>query len=325
MTVRLFLSVFLLNSFYFSSAFSNDPFIHDLQEEKPTQVVPWFTGPLLAPSANTIPAKHVNVEPYIYFIANTGSYNSHWNKVSHPNVYSILFQNFIQVGLTSFMDFQVVPQLAYQFTQGARSTQAGDLPFMVDFQLCKDLAHHFRPSAKLALRASIPFGKYQNLNPNKFGVDGVGTGNWIPAAALIFSKLFYLEKNRFVNARLAFNYTVPNATRVKGLNVYGGDLNTKGTVYPGNVFSCDVAMEYTLTQNWALSADLFYVHANKTKFYGMTLAPVGGPSSEQLSFAPAIEYNWNINIGIITGAWITLTGRNSSCFRGSVTAVNLYF
>ena len=90
-------------------------------------------------------------------------------------------------------------------------------------------------------------------------------------------------------------------------------------------FSCDIAMEYTLTRNWAFAADLFYVYSNKTKFSGTTLAPIGRPSSEQLSFAPAIEYNWNINVGIITGAWVTLTGRNSSCFRGSVTAVNVYF
>lgn len=327
MAMRLFLSLFILNIYYHSTALCNSIFNHLLYVEQPTKVVPWFTGPLLAPSANTIPAKHVNVEPYIFFMASTASYDGHWNKISHPNVYSLISQTFIQVGLNSFMDFQLAPQLVYGFTQGVRSTQAGDFPIFVDFQLSHDLPGHLQPSAKLTLKASCPFGKYQNLNPQKLGVDGVGSGSWNPGVALDFSKLLSLPNDRFLSLRLALNYTIPGAVSVKGLNVYGGALDTKGTAYPGNTFSCDMAMEYTLTQNWTLATDILYIYSNKTKFSGNsgTLSTVGGPSSEQISLAPAIEYNWNINVGIITGAWFTLTGRNSSCFRGSVTALNVYF
>lgn len=324
---RLLLCLLSINFYSPSSAICDSIFNHLLYTEQPAKVVPWFTGPLLAPTANTIPPGHVNFEPYIYFMAFTASYDNHWKKVSQPNLYSLLSQTFIQVGLNSFMDFQIAPQLFYQFTEGVRSTQIGDLPISVDFQLAHDLPNHWRPSIKFTLKASCPFGKYQNLNPDKLGVDGVGSGSWNPGMALNFSKLLSLSNNRFLSLRLALSYIVPNPTSVRGLNVYGGALNTKGTVYPGNTFSCDVSMEYTLTQNWTVATDLYYIHANKIRFSGNPgiLSVVGKPSSDQISLAPAIEYNWNINVGIITGAWVTLGGRNTSCFRGSVTAINIYF
>ncbi len=326
-TYRLLLYFLFINIYYSPAAICDSFSNHLLEKEQPTKVVPWFTGPLLAPSANTIPPGHVNVEPYVYFMAFTASYDNHWKKVSQPNVYSLLSQTFIQIGINSFMDFQIVPQMSYQFTQGVRSTQIGDLPLSVDFQIAHDLPNHWRPSAKFTLKMSCPFGKYQHLNPSKLGTDGVGSGSWDPEMDLNFSKLLSLSNNRFLSMRLAFSYIIPNATSIKGLSVYGGSLDTKGTVYPGNTFSCDMAVEYTLTQNWTLATDLYYTHTNKIRFSGHPgiLSVVEKPSSEQISLAPAIEYNWNINVGIITGAWITLTGRNSSYFRSSVTALNIYF
>jgi hypothetical protein len=42
------------------------------------------------------------------------------------------------------------------------------------------------------------------------------------------------------------------------------------------------------------------------------------PSSEQISFAPAIEYNFNSNIAIEIGAWVTALGRNSPIFNSAI-------
>ena len=111
--LRLFLYPFIF-FVYPSSCFCVSVFNHLLYEED-EKVVPWFTGPLLAVSANTIPPKHINIEPYVFFTAFTASYDSNWHKVSHPNFYSLVAQNFIQVGINSFMSCQVAPQLLYQF------------------------------------------------------------------------------------------------------------------------------------------------------------------------------------------------------------------
>lgn len=318
----VFLSISCHQKIFSSSIDNRLLYTRDLDIE-----APWFTGPLLATSANTIPPKHVNFEPYLFFFASTASYNSHWQKISHPTFYSLISQNYVQVGINSFMDFQVVPQLIYQFTQGVRSTQIGDLPLVVDFQLLKDQAGTWKPSIKLALKSTAPIAKYEHLNPEKLGSDGAGTGSWLPTLGLAFSKLFHTGRNHFLSLRLSCNYTIPNSVSVKGLNVYGGATDTKGRVYPGNVFTCDAAFEYNLTQNWVLASDLYYARSSKTTFKGNpgTFGNIGNPSSDQLSLAPAIEYNWTINVGLITGAWFTLAGRNSNYFRASVTALNIYF
>lgn len=324
---KLFLCALLANIYY--SPLGICDFIPDYFSyiPHPKEAAPWFTGPLLAPSANIIPPHHINIEPYIYFKNSTASYDAHWNKISHPNVYSIISQTFIQVGVNSFMDFQVVPQLFYTFTQGASSAQVGDLLLYVDFQLSRDRPNHWIPSTKLSLTTSCPSGKYQKLKANKLGVDGTGSGSWNPTVALDFSELFVFSKDRFLNLRWALNYTIPNPVSIKGFNIYGGASDTKGTAYPGNAFSFDIAIEYTLSQNWTFATDLYYVHKDKRKFSGNpgTLAIIEKPSSEQISLAPAIEYSWSPNLGLITGAWFTLAGRNSDCFWSSVTAVNIYF
>jgi hypothetical protein len=50
----------------------------------------------------------------------------------------------------------------------------------------------------------------------------------------------------------------------------------------------------------------------------------GGPSSSQYSLAPAIEYNWSQNIGLIGGVWFTVAGQNISQFNSIVIALNYY-
>jgi hypothetical protein len=45
----------------------------------------WWTGPLLAPSANTLPQGHILVEPYLYDVITQGFYNSNGTRVSAPH------------------------------------------------------------------------------------------------------------------------------------------------------------------------------------------------------------------------------------------------
>jgi hypothetical protein len=45
----------------------------------------WWTGPLLAPSANTLPRGHVLIEPYLYDVISQGFYIAQGTKVSTPH------------------------------------------------------------------------------------------------------------------------------------------------------------------------------------------------------------------------------------------------
>ena len=98
---------------------------------------------------------------------------------------------------------------------------------------------------------------------------------------------------------------------------------------PGKTFQGIVSFELSLTQNWVLALDNVYTHVDESRFYGTVgtdgtgaAASVGEPTSEQISFAPAIEYNFSGNFGIIVGAWVTGWGRNSEIFRSGVINID---
>jgi hypothetical protein len=321
-----------LTSCFVQTAFAREGLSNFVTPEITEETSPWFTGPLLAPSSHNIPNGHYDIEPYLFFTTTTGSYNQNWHhRSSDHNFYSLNFVFPGWIGLNSFMDFTIQPQMFYQFTQGQRSTQFGDLSFGFDIQLLSEEVGTWWPAVKIAFKATGPTGKYQNLDPKKLGTDGAGSGNWNPAVNLVFGRLFRVYDNHFLAPRLAFSYTVPTPTRVSNLNVYGGTEGTHGTAYPGNSFYTDFGVEYNMSHNWVFAMDVYYQHNNKNRFSGNTgITPFGipavvtSPSSESFSLAPAIEYNWSANIGLIGGVWFTVGGRNSSQFISGVLAFNLY-
>jgi hypothetical protein len=293
------LFLLLCASCLMQKAYADDVLTH-VFKPAPEEATPWFTGPIVAPSVHTIPKGHVDIEPYLFLWAFTGAYNNRWRpQAAQHNFYSLQLQVPVWFGVCSFLDVTVQPIAAYQFTQNQQSLEFGDLPFAVDIQLLnEDQDRWWVPAIKLALSAVGPTGKYDNLN---------------------------------LSPRLAFSYTVPNPLHVKNYNAYGGTYGTNGTVYPGNAFSFDFGLEYNLSQNWVIANDFYYQHNNKYRFSGNTgfvepgvPALMTSPSSDQFSLAPAIEYNWSQNIGIIGGVWFTFAGRNASRFVTGVIAFNVY-
>ncbi len=288
---------------------------------------PWFTGPLLAPSALVVPAGHYNIEPYIYIVADTGKYNGDWKAVKSENVFwNNYFQPSLQFGLTQWMDFSFNPTLVYNFTDGAAKWGIGDMPVGIDFQLWKrgKKVTDWISALKLAIREVFPLGKYQNLKPSKLGTDVGGGGSWQTAAGIVWGNLFHLGNNRFLASRLSLQYNLPAPVHVKNLNAYGGAKGTRGTVYPAQSFTLDTSIELNLTKNWVFACDFVGNWAGNTRFKGHATAKNSEPTSAQFSIAPAIEYNWNVNIGIIFGSWFTIAGRNAPQFYSGVFAFNYY-
>ncbi len=73
-------------------------------------------------------------------------------------------------------------------------------------------------------------------------------------------------------------------------------------------------------------------YANKSTFRGRpgesapgVPAVNGIPSSDQLSIAPAIEYNINDVSGFIGGGWFAVTGRNSPNFASVIISYTIMF
>ncbi|MBM3191586.1 MAG: hypothetical protein FJZ63_02885 [Chlamydiae bacterium] len=329
MRYSLFLFLFLVHAAIYGKS------VHTRAQEKTlidaeNTFKPWFTGPLLAGSAHTVPAGHVLWEPYLFAIDSFGFYDDHWKPRSAPHSLSLEpFLLFIH-GLNSFMDLQVTPYLLSNFQQGSHDTRMGDLPFALGFQVLTDKPNSWIPDLRLLLREIFPTGHYQHLNPHKHGTDATGNGSFQTGLGLNFQKLF-ITGIRLLRLRLNFNYLFPSPVRVKSFNTYGGGYGTHGKVYPGQKFSTIFAVEYLFSQHLVAALDIQYLFSSKDRFSGYPgitsagqNAIVGNLASHQLNLAPAIEYNFNENLGIIFGPWFSVAGKNSDRFVSAVFAINYY-
>lgn len=300
------------------------------QIDLPADLAPWFTGPLIARSAYTVEPPHWTLQPYLYFTTNAHTYNSQWRRHSIPNFYTTNVQFQAKRGLVSGFDFQFIPQVICHETQGKRSCNIGDMTLSFGVRLLDSKLKDPWPAMRLALRTNVPLGKYQHLNPKLLRTDSMGTGSWLPAANFHMSKMWRVSGNRFFDMRFVAGYQVGTAVHVKGVNTYGGARNTRGVIYPGNILMFDWAMQLSLTHRWAFACDIIYQHTNKTRFSGRAGTTNGAPvvmrapSRELVSLAPAIEYNWSQNFGIISGVWFSFAGRNSRQFTSGVIALSIY-
>ncbi len=303
-----------------------------VDEPAKAELVPWFTGPLIAPTGIVIPIGNYLIEPLLTLGAITGTYNSHWKPVSKPNLFNTILQIETTIGLTQFMDIEIIPEILYNSSRGQSTTLFGDLPLTLDFQLVGYDKSKWFPAIKLAITETFPTGKYQKLNAHKNNTDSSGLGSFSTAPSIVFYKIYQVAKEHFLSVTASFQYTYYAPVHVKGLSVYNGNNQTRGKIYPGNLSTAIVSFEYSLTQNWVLSLDNVYNHENKDRFKGNRgnekkhkFRNVGRPSSEQLSFAPAIEYNFNDHLGLIAGVWFTAVGRNAQKFRDGIVGLYYYF
>ncbi len=310
-------------------------------EENLQSLKPWFTGPLLAGSGNVTQVGHYNVEPYFFATARTSFYNNNWKSESIETLWNLQFRVPVWIGLTKWADFKVVPNWFWNYRDHQSQWTLGDWAAQVSFQLHRAQLPEksWLPSIKLIISETFPTGKYQKLNPHKLGTDSTGLGTWRTGFGLNFSKIFQVQDAHFLNTALNFSYSVGVPFSVRGYNAYGGGNGTKGTIHPEHVFLTTLAFEYSLTQRWAIACDLQGIWQSSTSFSGrlgtvpshdINIDPEGIPASNdrlaamQYSLAPALEYNWSDNLGLIGGVWFTFAGKNSSHFTSGVIALNYY-
>lgn len=281
---------------------------------------PWFTGPLLAPAGKTIPAGHMNFEPYFFYSG-----------------YPHGFRNFevtpiISLGILSFLDLQASLPYDYSWVRDQRGNGIGDYSMALGFQVLRQKENSWTPDLRLVLQEVFPTGRFENLDPNKLGTDQTGIGAYQTYLGFNFQKLIQLSQEHYLRTRLSLVGAKFSDVNVHNVNAFGGTLGTKGKVKLENSYSADLAFEYTLTQNWVPVFEVLFVHSPGSNFVGSpgftpggTVAGVGGTANNQVSLAPALEYNINSNIGIIGGVWFSVTGPHASEFVTGTLAVNCYF
>ncbi|MBS0624877.1 MAG: hypothetical protein JSS32_02365 [Verrucomicrobia bacterium] len=283
---------------------------------------PWYTGPLLTPSATMMPPGYANAQPYIFIVDNYANYNEDRKSVSLANnLINLNPLNILQIGITDSMDTSITNQTQTNWQDGKSGGGYGDT--QVSFGFLVQEQGLYIPKMKVSISETFPTGKYQRLRPS--GLDGAGGGTYATSFSFAIAKIFFWATQHPVNTRYAMSYQVSTPVKVHGYNAYGGGIGTKGVVKPGNKFNADLGIEVSIDQRWVLANDFVYTMTDQTTFTGKTTAPVGKGFSDNFSLAPAIEYNFNENLGVLGGVQFSVYGRNSLNFISAILSIEYTF
>lgn len=291
---------------------------------------PWYAGPLLAPSAHILPPGNVNAQPYVFLTNNYARFDQSGSRRSIDHIKVVNPQLVLQFGMFKMVDSSVSIQTISSWRKGKSSTHFGDTTASLGFGVQQETA--YRPAILINVKETFPTGKYKDLSSTLGGIDATGAGAYSTTASLNISKVVWWIMTHPINFRASFSYTFPSIAKVRGFHAYGGGYGTKGKIHTPNEFSTDLAFEYSFTQRWVLACDAVYSYSAKARFVGKSgvdqtgkIASNGAKFNDNLSFAPAIEYNPNPNLGLLAGVWFSVWGRNSLDYVSGVLSVTYTF
>jgi len=303
------------------------------EEKHPHEELPWLTGPLIAQSSEVIQLGHVDIEPYFFAVANTGQYDNSWHSHKTTTVWNFLLEPEMLFGLTEWMDLFVLPAISYNLSDHGGQWAWNDPIVGLEFQLYRNNYYYddWIPNVKIAVREVFPMGQYDRLDPRKNRVQIAGGGSFVTQFELALGKLVHITGRHFLSTRFVAIYSVPAPIKVHGFSFYGGGEGSNAVVYVPQSLNCDLAFEVTFNQNWAFALDVIGDITARTRFKGEagfnlngTPATLSSESSFSFTLAPAIEYNWSQQFGIIAGVWFTAAGKNTLHFLSPTIAFNYY-
>jgi len=291
---------------------------------------PWYAGPLLTPGAHILSPGSYNIQPYVFYTTNYAKFNQSGSSKDIKNLTQLNPTVSFQFGMLSWLDGVVNVQSITNWQNGKSSTHFGDSSLSLGFGILDE--GPYTPAVLISIKETFPTGKFKSLSSTLGGIDASGAGAFSTSVSLNVSKVVWWVLTHPMNLRASLGYTFPSIAKVKGFHAYGGGIGTKGNIHTPSAIALDAAMEYSFTQKWVFAVDAVYSYSAKTTFAGKagknadgTKASNGGPFSDNLSFAPALEYNPNPNLGFLAGAWFSVWGRNSLDFVSGVISVTYTF
>lgn len=289
----------------------------------------WWTGPLLAPSANTLPKGHVLFEPYVYDVTADGRFDASGARRSAPRAQTLGSQSYLNYGLVDGLTVGLIPRFGYaEPGVGPHSSHlaAGDLTLQAQYQLTSYREGGLMPALSLNLQETLPTGRWDRLDRQS---DGFGAGDFQTAAGLYAQTYFWAPNGRIVRTRLDLTYAFSGAAAVEGMSVYGTAAGFRGRAEPGDSATADLAFEYSATRNWVLALDLWFERDGDAKvvgrYPGASVVRTDSGASKEFYLAPAVEYNFTSTVGLIAGARLEPAGRNTGATVTPVAALDLVF
>jgi len=298
----------------------------DAQEATPSSAIvrqsmddAWWTGPMLAPSAATLPRGHFLIEPYLFDVI-----------AAHSNGFGSL--TYVNYGLADKFTVGLIPTAVNKVSNGPSSSRVGlgDLTLQAQYRLTKFHEGSWIPTISVAVQETLPTGKYDRLGDRPS--DGLGSGAYTSTLALYSQTYFWLPNGRILRMRFNVTQSFSNDVNVQDVSVYGTEAGFRGHAKPGASFFVDASWEYSLTRKWVLALDTTYRHSGDSRTAGYDILGANGVqnppvllnsgTSEVFAFAPAIEYNWKSNLGVLLGTRVIPASHNTHATITPAVAVN---
>ena len=277
----------------------------------------WWTGPMLANSAATLPRGHFLIEPYLYDVIG-----------AHSNGFGSL--TYMLYGLVDRFTVGMIPTAGFNKMNDTLSSAGvglGDLTLLCQYRLTQFHEGVWIPTTSLEVQETFPTGKYDRLGDRPS--DAFGGGAYTTTLALNSQTYFWLPNGRILRMRFNLSQALSGYANVEGVSVYDTAAGFHGHAKPGGSFLVDAAWEYSLTRNWVLALDVTYRHTGNTRVTGYDMGEnppnvvknIG--SSDAVAFAPAIEYNWRPNLGVLLGTRIIAIGHDTATTITPAIAINI--
>jgi len=277
----------------------------------------WWTGPMLANSAETLPQGHVLVEPYFYDVTSKGA-DAFGSRA------------YVLYGLTDRLTVGLIPIVGYnRVSNGPNSSGIGlgDQILQAQYRLTRFHEGSWLPTLAVQLQETVPTGRYDRLARAS---DGMGGGAWATTLGLNAQSYFWMPNGRLLRVRLNLTRTFNGDADVTGASVYGTAPGFRGTARPGDAFYIGTSFEYSVTRRWVLALDLFRSHGAATRVDGSadpvnalpTPVHLRAGSSDAYGYAPAVEYNFSASLGVLLGARVIVGGHNATRSLTPAIAIN---
>jgi hypothetical protein len=297
----------------------------------------WWTGPMLAASAATLPRGHFLIEPYVYDVIVIGTYDRERVRRSAAHSHGFGSLAYVLYGLADRVSVGMIPTVGYNTVDGASSSSGvglADLTLQGQYRLSQFHESHRIPTVSLVVQETFPTGKYDRLGDRP--IDGLGGGAYTTTLALYAQTYFWLPNGRILRTRLDVSQSISSTVRIQDVSVYGTGDGFRGQAKPGPTFFADASFEYSLTRSFVLALDVTYRHTGNTRVTGYSISGTRGAqdppsiefdlgSSDAIGLAPAIEYSWSPNLGVLLGVRVIPAGRKTAATVSPALAINMVY
>src|SRR5689334_13640604 len=185
----------------------------------------WWTGPMLANSAATLPRGHALVETYLFDVHQASRFDVAGARRPTTRSSTYGFLTYAIYGLADRFSVGLVPTATWtRMAEGENGSglRFGDLSAMGQYRLASENRCGAMPTLSVNVQETFPTGRYDELGDRP--ADGVGSGAWSSAFSLYSQKSVWLPNGRILRLRLDLSQTYSRTTTVHGVSVYGTSM-----------------------------------------------------------------------------------------------------